>query len=80
MAKILKKIMDSFIKQIRDYWVILFFLGGLVVGWATFNTRLTQAENDIRDLKQAVIEITNIRIQVERIDTSVEFIKQQVRK
>lgn len=66
-------------KQLRENWVILLFIGSLIVTWTTFNTRLSQAESDIKDLKVAITEINNLKIKIERIDTSVEFIKNRVK-
>lgn len=72
--------MEHFFKQLKENYVIIVFIVGLIVTWTTFNSRLSQAELDIKDLKTAVAEITNIKITVERIDTSVDFIKKQVIK
>ena len=66
-------------QQLKDNWVILMAIVGLIVTWTTFNTRLSQAEADIKDLKVAIAEITDIKLKIQRIDTSVEFIKNRVK-
>lgn len=71
--------MESLLKQIRETWFILIFIASLIITWTTFSSRLTQAESDIKDLKISIQELTNIKIQIQRIDTSVEFIKNRVK-
>lgn len=71
--------MELFLKQLRENWMMLILLGSIIISWSMFSARLTQAETDIKDFKVTIAEITDIRIQVQRIDTSVEFIKQRVK-
>lgn len=70
--------MKSFTKQLRENWPLLIFIGGLIVTWTTFGSRLSQAEADIKDLKDTNAEIVNIKIQLQRIDTTVQFIKEKI--
>lgn len=71
--------MEKFAKQLRENWVIFTLLAALVIWYAGVNTRLTQAEVDIKDLKTTSQKITDIEIRLERIDTTVQFIKDKVK-
>ena len=70
--------MEHFIKQIRENYVIIAFMVMLIMSWTNINTRMVQAEKDIKDIKVTLQEITDIKITIQRIDTSVDFIKREV--
>ena len=63
------------IKDIKNYWMIILFIGGLIVGWTTINTRLSQAENRVEQLSKVVTEINQINITLTKLDKDVEYIK-----
>jgi hypothetical protein len=69
----------TFFTELKSFWFIVVAILGLVVTWTTFNGRLAQAEKDIIDMKVAIAELNTIKIQLQRIDTTVEFIKQRVK-
>ncbi len=71
--------MEHIFKQLKESWIVLVLFFSIIVWYAGTNARLTQAETDIKDLKNAVGEITDMKIQIERIDTSVQFIKERVK-
>lgn len=70
--------MEHTTKQLRDNWVILVFIVGLIVTWTTFNTRLTQAETDIRDLKELSQQLNQQALDIAVIKTDVGYIKGRV--
>lgn len=63
------------IKDIRENWMLVVFIGGLIVGWTTINARLTQAENDVEQLSEVVSEINQININLAKVSKDVEYIK-----
>lgn len=66
-------------KQLRENWVIILFLGTVIMSWTMFSSRLTQAEQDIKDLKIAVSEFSDVKVEIAKISTTVEFIKNRVK-
>jgi hypothetical protein len=70
--------MDNMLKQIRENWLLFAFVGGLIVWYSGVNARLTEAEQDIRDLKILVQEINEIQTSVAVIQANVEFIKSKL--
>ena len=57
--------MEQLLKELRNNWIILIFMGTLIMSWTTFSSRLTQAESDIKDSK--------IIVDVKQIDDKIEF-------
>lgn len=70
--------MKKFVKQVRENWIFIVLLFALTTWYAGTNARLTQAEQDIRDLKELVNQINDMKVQIQRIDTSVQFIKDRL--
>lgn len=66
------------IKELRNNWMLIIFIGGLIVDWTTFNARLTQAESEIDQLSQVVAQINQINIDLAIIKTDVSYIKSKV--
>ena len=71
--------MEKFFKVIKENWMVLVFIVGLIISWTTFNVRLSRAEEDIVALKSAVTVINDLKVRIERIDTSVSFIKDRLK-
>lgn len=63
--------MENFIKQLRENWVILLFMGSVVMSWTMFSARLTQAELKIQEL-----EI--LKEQIQKIQIDVAVIKERI--
>ena len=59
------------LKQLRDNWVVLSFIVMLIVSWTTFNSRLTSAEEDIKDLKLISQQITQMQVDIAVIKNQV---------
>lgn len=73
---------EPFLKFLREYWVVIIFFGSLVMGWSTFqsnqaslNDRVTKVEVKL-DTDGA--SIAAINTQLAQIQTTLEFIKQQL--
>lgn len=74
--------MENILKQLRENWVILFFIGTLIASWTMFSNRLTNAEGKVLKLETTYGQIQQIQIDVAVIKekTSNENIKNQVRQ
>jgi hypothetical protein len=71
--------MEHFLKQIKDNWIILSFIVALIVSWTNINSRLVQAENDIQQLSQVVVQINEINIRLAVIQEKVITIEKLVK-
>lgn len=71
--------MTNFLKQFRENWLLLAFVGGVIIWYSNVNARLTQAEADIADLKLIVGEIYKIQTNIAVIQTDVQYIKQKIK-
>lgn len=40
--------MENLFKQLRENWVILVAIAGLIVSWTTFSSNLADAQSDIK--------------------------------
>ena len=67
--------MEHLAKQLRDNWVILVAIVGLIATWTTFNNRLANAELKIIDLETIADNINNINTRIAVIQTDVQYIK-----
>lgn len=67
-------------EQIKENWMIILFIGSLIVGWTSFNARLTNAENEVSQLSQVVPEITKINLNLAKLSKDVEYIKIRIDK
>jgi hypothetical protein len=70
--------MDSFVKQLRDNWVIIIFIGSLIVSWTNTNARLALAEKERADLFNVASEIQEIKISVAVIKEKVTSIENKI--
>lgn len=58
--------MEHFFNQLQKNWVLILFLGSVVMSWAVFSSRLAQAEKDIANLQsqQQAIVVMQVDIAV----------------
>ncbi len=68
----------NLLNQIKSNWMILTFLVLLIIGYTNQNSDIAQAKSDINSLKSLQMDISDLKIKVERIDTTVQFIKDKV--
>lgn len=71
--------MESLFLQLRQNWVVLIFIGGLITTWTMFSSRLTQAESDITNLSEVVSQINAINLDIARMQKDIEFIKDNIK-
>lgn len=76
--------MRTLVEDVKSNWILIVFIGSLIITWTTFSARLTQAEDDIKDLKIVISQINSTSLETNtrltRIETSVEFIKNNMKE
>jgi len=70
--------MNQFLEQVKNNWVILLFMGGVIVSWTTFNSRLANAEIKITELQIVVTQIANIKTDIGIIRNDLGWIKDKL--
>ncbi len=70
--------MDKFLTQLRENWVILLFMGSVIMSWTMFSARLADAEQKIQDLQTIVSEINQININVAVIQEQISTINKKL--
>lgn len=72
----------NFLDQITNYWQIITFVGGLVWTWSRLSSRIGELEKDMSKIvaRQELTDttMTEIKVQLAGIQTTLEFIKQQL--
>lgn len=67
------------VEEIRSNWMIIIFIGGLIVTWTTFNARLSQAESEIDQLSQVVTQINQINITLAEMKVDLQYVKNNIK-
>lgn len=70
------------IKFLRENWFLFLFIGGLVMGWTNFQSNITALERRLARVEvqadTGAVAIATINTQLAQIQTTLEFIKQQL--
>jgi len=70
--------MNNLMKEIKDSWFILIFVGSLVVSWTMFDARLTNAEEAILKREAVFNEISSIKIDIAVIREQIVNINSKI--
>ena len=70
----------TLLQDIKDNWMLVLFVGSLIVGWTTLSNRLTHVEAQEQETKTALQSIQQIEIDIATIKKDVEYIKLQWQK
>lgn len=70
--------MEGFIKQLRENWVLILFIGMMIASWTTFNNRLAQAEDHIKELSNVAQILNDLDKKVAVIQNDIQYIKLKV--
>ena len=72
------------LKFIRENWVAIVFIGGLIVTWTTFTNNQTDFEKRLSKNEASIDAINPVLLQLQtsmaRVETTLEFIRQQLSK
>ena len=71
--------MENFFEQLRKNWVILLFMGSVIMSWTMFSSDLAQAQSEINELKTALDKINQISLDVAVIKNDLTYIKQELK-
>lgn len=70
---------NNFIKQIRENWFLIAFIGTIVIGWNTFSNRLSNVEmvqaEQKTDVKELTSQVANVNGAIIEIKANYIFIK-----
>lgn len=62
---------NTFLKQLRDNWFIIIFIGGIIMSWSNFSnkiTNLTEAQQEqkkgLMDLSKSNTDLSNTIIEI----------------
>lgn len=72
--------MDKMLQNFRDNWILFSLVGGIIIWYSGVNARLTQAEQELKDLKTLTQEISILQTDIAVIKTNVEFIKETIKR
>ena len=68
----------SILEAFRKYWIIIFFLGGVIASWTMFSARLANAETRITVLENALNNITDIDLKIAVMQNDINYIKSRL--
>lgn len=69
--------MEKPFEKIGKHWGVIIFIGGLVVTWTQFDSRLSTVERKVDEQSPISIQLQK---DIVEIKTTLEFIKQQLAK
>jgi len=70
--------MDHLLKQLREYWFILIFVGMVVVSWTTFSNRLDGLEKRVTEVEKAIVAFDQVRIDIAVIKEKLINIERKI--
>jgi len=74
--------MEEYLSKIKSWWVIIIFIGTLIVSWTNSNNRITVVEKNqeyiMETQRERNLEYTSLQIDLASIKTSLEFIRERV--
>lgn len=78
---------QTYLKSIRENWMILVFVGGVIGSWVMFDSRLTSAEAKIigfettsEQIKQIQIDVAVISVKTEVVQSDIQEIKRDIKQ
>jgi uncharacterized coiled-coil protein SlyX len=75
--------MDDFMKSVKENWIVLAFIVSLIVTWTQFQSRINSLESRMTisesKLEQTMSIVQNINVSLAQIQTTLDFIKNQVK-
>ena len=66
--------MEAF-NKLKEWWVIILFIGGLIIGWTNFDNRLNNLERTQNEQNPTFLQLQK---DIVEIKTTIEYIKFQV--
>ena len=74
--------MEEYLSKIKSWWVIIIFIGTLIVSWTNSNNRIAAVEKNQEHIMEMQrvrnLEYTYLQIDIASIKTSLEFIREKL--
>ena len=70
--------MQQLFSQLRKDWMILLFIGTVIMSWTMFSARLSQAEEKISGLEKVIDSINQINVDVAVIKNQIVTINDKL--
>jgi len=71
--------MNNLLKDIKENWILVVFIAGLIVGWTTFSNRLDTVEVLAKENKSTLQKIEEIRVDIAVMKNDIAIIKNNIR-
>jgi len=71
--------MSKLLTEIKENWILILFVGSLIVGWTTFNNRLTVVESETQENTETLSQIATMKEDIAVIKINVEYLKDNIR-
>lgn len=69
----------KFLNQIKSNWVLIVAIAGLIASWTMFSSRLSNAEQDITDLRIMSSQIQQIQIDIAIVKQQIISINEKIK-
>ena len=73
---------ETFLDLVSRHWFLILFIGGMIVTWGRYETKISYIESEVQNIKADQKSISgDIRIlvgDVREVKTSLEFIKDKL--
>lgn len=83
-ATIIYRMSEAFLKSLRENWIFIIFIGGLVAGWTSMGSDISTLQNKVQTLEakdsERAAQIASINVQLSSISTKLDFIKEKLDK
>lgn len=67
------------IEDIKNNWVLIAFIGAIIIWYADTNNRLTTVEADVNEVQSILEVINDIKTDIAVMKTDIVYIKDKVR-
>lgn len=61
------------IDKLKEWWVIIIFIGGLIVGWTNFDNRITNLENKQNEQNPVFIQFQKDIVEIKTILSLIQI-------
>ena len=76
------EVQSTFLELVSKYWFLIVFIGGMIVTWGRFETRINVIESKLSSLEIKQTKTDDIMVQLQgdirEIKTSLLFIKERL--
>lgn len=74
----------DFLKSLRDNWMLLMFIGGMVVSWVRFENNIKAHEARLSDVEEKVVKVdafnSDVRVDIAEIKVILEEMRRDIKQ